>query len=110
MSLSQATKVVVTTLFLSTYFIWGWAERQPPQPPQTPEQKCQFVHEKTEHSPKMRSQIFELCVFGLDPNTAIRELRAYYRTRLNPERAVEVIKAGANLQAMHDKPDPWRGR
>ncbi len=108
MSLSQGTKVVVTTLFLSTYFAWGWAERQPPQ---TPEQRCQFVNNKTEHSPKMRSQIYELCVFGMDPNTAIRHLKDVYQTKnLNPERAVELIKAGANLQALRDNPDPWRGR
>jgi len=62
------------------------------------------------YSGKMKSQILELCAFGLSRSEAIDDLQQVYRMSpmFNPELAVRIVKLGHNIDALRN--DPFRAR
>jgi hypothetical protein len=77
------------------------------RPPSDEPTGCPSTHSK--YSPKMESQIQELCVWGLGRDEAISGLESIYRLPgINHDAAVKLVQLGADLAAHHANPDPWK--
>jgi hypothetical protein len=58
------------------------------------------------YSQQMKEQIYDLCAAGFTQTEAIAQLQSVYRKNIKPEMAVQIIKAGRDLDTRNI--DPWK--
>jgi hypothetical protein len=94
-------KTIACVLIVGGYFMYHYDKNTPP----TMKKYCWSV-EDLSYSRQMKEQIYDLCAAGLTQTEAIAELQSVYRRNIKPELAVQIIKAGRDLNTR--TADPWR--